>query len=501
MNEPQNRRRTAARLVVFALIGLGASAAFLWLALLELDLAGTAHALASAQLWPWIPAATLAYLGGHFVRGLRCQKLVSNDTDLHLATATNIVVLGYGVNNVLPARLGEVARAVLLSERVGMPLPQSLTVTLLERVLDGWTILLLFLSGTALAPQVDGRILPAVYLALLVLGIASLAIAWMLVFPYGTAALASRLGGLVRPGWQEPIWRFFVYVSNGLSYLRRPTNALRLGALSLAVWVLEAFMFLLVFPAFGLPMRFEWALLAMTMTNIGILVPSPRGHVGIFHAICAQALIFFGVSGATSAAYAIAVHAVFYVPITLWGLGVFLRYGVEVGWMTARATEARRRDATTTIGGLHVQVIGTSRPRSRDTTPSSLTVAITEALLPDQESDPIGPRKDVTPRVATFVQGQVDALPTQLKLLLLVGMLGFRFLVRVRYVRSFCSLPLSTRRDVVNAWAYGPYALTRQLFRVQRSTALLCYYEEVGVSDSTGTGSRVERPGFRKAPS
>jgi hypothetical protein len=260
-------------------------------------------------------------------------------------------------------------------------------------------------------------------------------------------------------------------------------------------------MFLLVFPAFGLPMRLEWALLAMAMTNLGILVPAPRGYVGLFHSLCAQALVFLGVSGVTSAAYAIAVHAVFYVPITIWGLGVLLRYGVELGWTTARATDAGRRAAVTTIGGVRVEVLGTSRPRSRDTTPHKLIVAMTEALLADQDSAPVGPPKEVTQRVATFVQGQVDALPTQLRLLLLAGLLGFRVLVRMRYVRSFCSLPLSTRRDVVNAWAWGQYALARQLFRVLRSTALLCYYEEVGVAASTAPGSRVERPDPRAVPS
>lgn len=498
MNEPPENRPQAARLVGLTLLSLGASAAFLWLAFQELDLAVIGDALASARLWPWIPAATLAYLCSHFVRGLRCQKLVSNDADLHLATATNIVVLGYGVNNILPFRLGEVARAGLLSERIGMPLPQSLTVTLLERVLDGWTILVLLLVGAALVPQVDGASVPGVLPAALILGSGSLAIAWMLFFPYGTAACASRLGGLVRRSWQEPIWRFFVCVSNGLSYLRRPTNALRLVALSLTVWALEALMYLLVFPAFGLPVKLEWALLVMATSNIGILVPSPRGHVDLFRTLCAQALVLLGISSVTSAAYAVALHAVFYVPITIWGLGVLLRYGIELAWTTARAKDAARPVAATTIADVHVEVIGTSRPRSRDSTPDKLTLAITEALLSDEASEP--PR-NVTQRVATFVQGQVNALPTLLRIMLLVGLLGFRVLVRLRYLRSFCSLPLATRRDVVNAWAYGPYGLTRQLFRVLRSTALLCYHEEVGAAGSSGTAPRGRRPETREVPS
>jgi hypothetical protein len=491
----ENRRWSAARLVGFTALGLGASAAFLWLAFRRLDGAEIAGALASARVWPWVPAAMLAYLGGHLVRGIRCRRLVSDDADLHLATATNIVVLGYGINNVLPARLGEVARAMLLGERIGMPLPQSLTVTLLERVLDGWTILLLLLLAAALAPGVDGATLPGVALASLVLGIGSLALAWMLFLPYRTAAAAARLGGLVREDWQEPIWRFFVTVSNGLAHVRRPTNALRLGALSLTAWMLEAVMVLLMLAAFRLPMTPASALLVMAASNVGILVPSPRGHVAIFRTHCAQALALLGVASATSAAFAVALHAVFYVPITLWGLGVLLRYGGELGWTRAR-TAATRPVAATTIGGVPVELIGTRRARSRATAPDGLTVAITEALLPDAGSD-------VTRRVATFVQGQVDALPTQLRLMLLAGLLVFRAAVRARHLRGFRDLPLATRREIVNAWAFGPHALARQLFRVLRSTALLCYYEEASVKASVaGSGAaEARRRDPREVPS
>ena len=118
------------------LIGLAIGIGFVWLAFRKLELTEILAALRSAAPWPWIPLAMLFYLAGQVVRGLRCRWLVSNDADLPLSTATNVVVLGYAVNNILPARMGEVARAALLGERTGMPFVQSLTVTLLERILD-----------------------------------------------------------------------------------------------------------------------------------------------------------------------------------------------------------------------------------------------------------------------------------------------------------------------------------------------------------------------------
>ena len=107
----QRKRGTPRRVYLATIIGLAIGVVFLWLAFRKLELSELAVAFESAKPWPWVFFAMLFYLAGQLIRGLRCRWLVSNDTDLPLSTATNIVVLGYAVNNVLPARMGEVARA------------------------------------------------------------------------------------------------------------------------------------------------------------------------------------------------------------------------------------------------------------------------------------------------------------------------------------------------------------------------------------------------------
>ena len=72
---------------------------------------------------------------------------------------------------------------------------------------------------------------------------------------------------------------------------------------------------------------------------------------------------------------------------------------------------------------------------------------------------------------------QIDALPPQLRAAMRIAILGFRILVRLRYVRAYCDLPLATRRRVATWCAYGPVMVTRQMFRALRATALLAYYE------------------------
>ena len=484
-------RSGQARARLVALVGLVVSGVFLWLAFRNLSFSLLRDALSQGRLWPWVPLAMLAYLAGHGVRGVRLRALVSTETDLPLGTATSIVVLGYAVNNILPARMGEVARAALLSDRMGTPFTQSLTVTVLERILDGWTTLFLLIVGIALIPQVDYSLLRTAYVAAILFAVVTVALLLTALFPNAIASLASRFAGAVNVAWQEPVYRRCLYVSTSLSYLRRPGHTLRLGVLSLAVWTLETFMFVLVLPVFGLTPRFDWSLLALGITNLGTVVPSTPGFIGPYHYFCMETLVLLGVPKLTASAYAITVHAVFYVPITLWGVAVLMRYGIELGRLTAAATDARKQAETTVVKGVSMVVLGSRKVVEATSRPGPFLLALTEALapIPAKDADFVHPR-ELTERVATFVMGQLEALPAGLRLMLRVGLLGFRVLVRLRYVRGFCDLPLRTQRAVVNAWAYGPYEVTRKLFRALRSLTLFRFYEEL-----EEPGGEAPRPG------
>ena len=115
-------------------------------------------------------------------------------------------------------------------------------------------------------------------------------------------------------------------------------------------------MFLMVLPAFGLPARPDWAVLTMAVTNLGILVPSTPGYVGPFHYFCIMTLGLLGVGELTATSYAITVHAVFYVPITLWGIGLMLRYGIEITSTSKLAHAGRRSAPATDIQGVPMVV-------------------------------------------------------------------------------------------------------------------------------------------------
>ncbi len=145
-------------------------------------------------------------------------------------------------------------------------------------------------------------------------------------------------------------------------------------------------MYALVMPCFAIPFSPVKAQAIMALTNLGILVPSSPGFVGVYHIVCAKALqavtgqnglpamFAFGfampnisflnqhflqeasspISDTTALSYAVVVHMVFYVTVTVWGVIAMVRYGLELGATAALAWQARPMAPLSTDSGVSV---------------------------------------------------------------------------------------------------------------------------------------------------
>lgn len=452
------------------ILGLVSSAVFVALAARHLELAKVRSALASAALWPWVPLASVVYLSGHWVRGMRTRLLVSRDARLTVPSATNVVVLGYAVNNVLPARLGELARAGMLSRLTGLPFMQSASVTLLERILDGLSLLFLLVLGSSMSAAVPWRD-QILRVGATVFGLASVFVALAIAKP---AFLVSITGTLTRP-FGNRLHGVAVRVAEqlcaGVAYLRNARALLATVGLSLTVWSIEAAMFLTVLPAFGLPADPRLAIAATAVTNLGNIAPSTPGYVGPFHFFCMSSLVAAGVNESVAFSYAVVVHLSFYVPITLWGVGIAFAYGVSFSEVVSRARVARPLANLDPTSGrvLHI------RP-SLDQ-PAASTVAMCDALLPMEELPDGIDSKELLQDAARFVEQETRDLPGRLAWMFAVGLWSVRCLCWLRFGRPLCRLPRERRKLFLEGWAHGSVPQVRQFFRALRSVALLAFYE------------------------
>jgi uncharacterized protein (TIRG00374 family) len=311
-----------------------------------------AGALASAN-YLLVAPALLLWLVGYIARTLRWRAILAGARPGPLGALFGVLMVGFATNNVLPARLGEFARAYLLRQKTGLRKTFVLASIFLERVFDGLALVavILVLSAVVKPPGWDQETDVAAMVSLLELlaTVIFVGVTVMIAAVLIRRDLSTRLVGSVAGMLPGRVARFvngaFGAFVNGLSSMRRPKVVLATAVLSLVVWAIEWTAYVMIASAFnlglsGIQLAAACALL-LVVVNLGIMVPAAPGYVGTFQVFAVAALAVWGVPREQALAVAIVAHLAQYVLVTAIGLAFFGREHLS---LRAMAVASRARD-------------------------------------------------------------------------------------------------------------------------------------------------------------
>ena len=321
---------SAARLA----LGLGGSTAFLVLFLRNADFHQVGRAFTEVSAW-WIGPALAVYFAGIAARAWRWHWLLLHIQNIAWWRLFPIVAIGFGVNNVLPLRAGELVRAHVLYQRHDISRLSGLSSIFMTRVYDG-LMLTFFLVIGVIASLIGfegmndaGDELTGA-MAFLVSGITGAFLVFGAIAR--RPAEAERLIGRILnrfPGQAEREWTWLQPLITGMSAQANRRQVIGALVASLIAWTLEAVMYWMVGQAFNLGLPFPVYLLVAAAANLLITAPSTAGGVGPFEwATKATLLIWLptlGTLGAqdaesTAVAFAAILHGLVIIPISLVGL-------------------------------------------------------------------------------------------------------------------------------------------------------------------------------------
>ena len=281
---------------------------------------------------------------GFFIRALRWKVLltpVKADTSLHSRFAG--VSIGFMANNLLPARVGEFARAYAFSKLEPVTASAAFGTLVVERCLDG-VVLLLFLTLPLLTPGfpaaeafssgLGGVLLRTGAVAvLMVMALLVFMAMWPRKFLDAAEGIACLLPGAIERPLVGGLEAFVGSVA-----IIRDFRLLTLGfAWTLFFWLWHGVSFWLGMLAFGIDTGFISALFTEAVVGFGVAIPSAPGFFGTFHASAKFALSdVYGVSEAASLAFAFGYHFGGWIPITLIGLRYAWKLGFSFGEMGTR---------------------------------------------------------------------------------------------------------------------------------------------------------------------
>lgn len=316
--ETPKEKSTFARMLPGLLISLAA----LVVLYLLVDLNDLQRALALAD-YRWLPVVTLLFLGTLASRAKAWRTILEERANY--SDAFLVLNQGYLLNNILPFRLGELGRALLLGRITKLGFWRVLPTVVVERVFDlgvAAGLLLGSLPFVVEAPWARSAALAAG--VVVVIGFAALFV--LAVRPKWALDI---LQVLTRPWPKLQTWLAEKVQSFllGLAALQDPVRFVRVAFWMGMAWFFNLAWYYVLLRTFAPQATFLWVIFAISVSSLGVALPSSPAYVGILEGAMVASLALFGVDPALSLAFTLVAHVLYIVVTGVIGVFAFGRQG------------------------------------------------------------------------------------------------------------------------------------------------------------------------------
>ena len=326
--------------------GFVLSLVFLFIFLRKIDLASIWAIFQSVEYLYIIPLILVQILS-IWIRAKRWRYLLSPIKIIKTGPLFHATAIGFMANNILPARVGELVRAYVLGNKEKISKTASFGTIVVERLFDGFTILLMFLLVILLMPFPPDRsqlITPyqikmagtlSFFLYLIVLGV-------LLALHFHNAKVSRLIGFFLRRLPERLSSKILKKIESfvlGLEVLRNTRDILVVIGYSFFLWVVTALSYYFLFLAFHLNLPVLAAFFLLIVLVFGVSIPSAPGYIGTFHWACAAGLIFLGIEANLAKSFALLLWFFGFVPIVSLGLFSLWIEGMSLGQLKKTDTE------------------------------------------------------------------------------------------------------------------------------------------------------------------
>jgi len=338
------------------IVGLAVSAVALYFAFRNVPISELLSYLVSINYF-WVLPALAMVLISFYLRAVRWKIILMSTKKISIWHAFHPLMIGFMINCVLPGRLGEVARPIILQRKEKVPFTTGLATVAAERIFDICLLLLLFIvtvSAIQIRPDINvpvgkyhlnretldfifGSMLKLG--AVLIAGIILISIRKIREFFYHIIRYLPSLFFFVdlnikkaiQEKFCEPLIGILENIAQGFTMIRYPKKIILCSILSMLIWGLAAFSYYLFsLGSPGINLTFFELSVVMVIICFFISMPSVPGWWGLWEAAGVFALSLFGVSAREAAGFTLANHALQVFPVIIVGLASAMILSVNI---------------------------------------------------------------------------------------------------------------------------------------------------------------------------
>ena len=359
------------KLIISLVVGSLISALTLYFSFRNVPLAQLAAYLKTINYW-WIVPMTALVIATFCLRTLRWQLILGDIDRIKFWQAFHPLMIGFMINCVLPGRVGELARPVLLRQKRGVSVTTGIATVAAERIFDIAALILLFafvftrvadrpdLVGDYFGFHLDSELLKSAAWGMIRLSAAISAFIMLLMISTTRRLLKTSIektGGYLSariPRFHSKILRITEFMTRiidnfaaGLSLVRNPLNLIACAGLTLLIWGLTALIYLVCAKGCpGVELSYLELTTVMVVICFAIALPSVPGFWGLWEAAGVFALSIFGVAEKDALGYTLVNHAAQIFPVIAIGFVSALITSVNILNLTLADGGARKRAPT-----------------------------------------------------------------------------------------------------------------------------------------------------------
>ncbi len=333
------------KLVLPLIVGSLISALTLFLAFRNVPIDDLASYLGTINYWWILPTAGLIIFT-FILRAFRWQIILKDARQIKYWQAFHPLMIGFMMNCVLPGRVGEIARPIILKKQVDIPITTGLATVAAERVFDVVLLIVLFaFLSTSITSQpnldrdyfglhLNSQTLVAIAWGLIRLSVVLLVFIALLTitstrriimrFILWVAQLLASLSSRCQPyvdRLASIIIRLIENFASGLALVKNPGRLIACLSLTILIWGITAlsyFVFALGCP--GIRLSFMELTTVMVVICFFIALPSVPGFWGLWEAAGVFALTLYGVVEKDALGFTLINHATQLFPVIIVGL-------------------------------------------------------------------------------------------------------------------------------------------------------------------------------------
>ena len=314
----------------YLVFGLCFGGGLIWILLREVSIDAAGEALAMVD-YRFLLVALAAYAVAIALRTLRWRSLLASIAPAPYRKVLLVLIIGYAVNGLLPARLGEIVRADLARSKLDISRSTALGTIAVERIADGLSVVAMLGIGLMALP------VGAQYGATL---------RYVLAAAAALFGLAAFLFYLLSGSWQgasrktfAPLAIRFSKFRDGLRILRSP-RIIGASLLTFPVWAADATSVWFVLRSVHVALLPMQLLMTVGLVSLSTLLPSAPGYLGTYQLAFVMALSSFGFASAKGFAAATVSQTFILGTHYVIGIGLMLINHVRLSGLLVPATKS-----------------------------------------------------------------------------------------------------------------------------------------------------------------